>query len=88
MAFNGLLKNVPKGIKMFRNSEILKESRGHDLVVMLVGGMWTLWILLVPLSRFPITMRPTSFESLALPDYASGTTYTQFRKKYKSFDFI
>ena len=88
MGVQSFLKNIPKNIRLPLNPQIVRYARGHDMILCSVGYTFVLWLLLIPVSKFPITFGFSHVESLALPDYGTGNTYTVFKTKTRSYDFI
>lgn len=88
MGIMGLLKNVPRNIKVPLNLDFVMQGRGHNLIVLCVGMIWVGLVFVIPISRFPITMSRGQLEAYGCPDYGIGMTYEMFRMKKKSFDFI
>ena len=83
-----LLNNIPRNITVLVRRKVFEEARSQTTFFRYAAYTWLLWLVMIPVAAFPVTFTRSSFEACVYPDYANGTTFTLFRGKSKSFDFI
>lgn len=89
MAQNALLKRIPTGIKIERNPGVWGHYMTHTLLVNIVGLSFTVWLVTLPISRFPITFGSSVQRDFRCkPDYATGEILNFTRTKLRYIDYI
>ncbi len=86
MVLNPLLSKIPQGIKIPRNPLTFIHFSNHTKIVNVVGVIFSLWFLMLPISRFPITFGPHQQDFVCVPDYGSGRILTYSRSKIRYLD--
>ena len=88
MGLNPLLKNVPDDILILIHPGIRRRARMQNRIVKLLYGFWAAWLVLLPISKFPITVGIFCNEYYVMPDFGTGKFYSKFRIKYLFIDYI
>ena len=82
-----LLEKIPK-VALRDNSYITSLYTKNQWILRAIPALWGLWLLLIPLSGFPISLNKSRVESLVIPDFGTGKFYTKYRSKDWDIDFI
>ena len=88
MGLSKLLLKVPTNVMVPLNRRVIKYGVNHTLVANTIATTFAFWLVLIPISKFPVTFGDRCVESKSYPDYGTGKTFTVFRHKDRSFDFI
>lgn len=86
---NPLLRNIPKGIKVKLNPAVWGWSRGHALIINVLGGLLSFLTFQICLSKFPLTLfNSKQIDYECVPDYGTGNIVTYSRQKLRYVDYI
>lgn len=88
MVLHPLLKEIPSDVEIPLSPLVQRQFTRHRRVLIFIGGFWALWLMLVPLSRFPISFGVSHLETYVMPDFGSGKFYTMNRFKSWRIDNI
>ncbi|OMJ76645.1 hypothetical protein SteCoe_23948 [Stentor coeruleus] len=88
MVLHPLLKEIPSRFEIPLSPLVQRQFNRHRWMFLFIGGFWALWLIFIPISRFPITFGQEHLETYAMPDYGSGKFYTLFRLKSWRIDNI
>jgi len=88
MASQALLKAIPKGVHVVRNQWVWNHFLVHTSIVNVVSFVASLWLVSIPISRFPITFGSPQMQFRCVPDYNSGKVITLVRKNARYISSI
>lgn len=83
-----LLKSFPTDFGVPIHPAIKRQYTMASLIVYVVGGIWGMWLINIPFSRFPISWAEPYMENYAMPDFGTGQYYTLVRQKDWEIDLI
>lgn len=84
---NKLLRKVPK-IEIPSNAYMDELYSRNKWVAFSLGAVWSLWIVLIPLSKFPLSFNSNRLDCCVVPDFGTGKFYTKYRKTTWDIDLI
>lgn len=84
---NKLIDSVPR-VQLKPNSYIQGLYTKNQWVFRSIPWVFAVWLFLVPVSYFPLSLGQNRFDTLVIPDFGTGKFYTKYRYKDWDIDII
>jgi hypothetical protein len=84
---NKMILRIPR-VELKPNGYIQRLYTRNQWVFKCIPWVWALWIALVPVSFFPLSLQQNRLDTLVVPDFGTGKFYTKYRYKGWDIDMI